>query len=49
MGVVVCQYCASVFEGIVDVTGVLRLEPTHRFLGSLACRVIRLTGKGFTK
>ena len=46
--VVVCQCGASGFEGIVNITGFLRPKSTHRFPGSLASRVLSLTGRGFT-
>ena len=49
VGEVLCQYSASALEGIASVTGGLRPEPTHRFLGSLASRVLRLAGRGFTQ
>ena len=49
VGVVLCQYSASAFKGIVNVTGGLGPEPTHWFLGTLASRVFRLTGRGFTQ
>ena len=46
--VVECQYYASVAEGIADITGFLRPEPTHWLPGSLASRVLDLTVRGFT-
>ena len=33
-----CKCCASVVEGIKDVTGVLSPEPSHRYMSSLASR-----------
>ena len=40
-----CQCCASVIEGIADITGILSPEPTRRFLCSLASRFFMSNGQ----